>query len=499
MFTKQWILAFTLILTAGGIANAQPLAKSNLDYYFSHGIATLIEELGSSSYAKRETAYKTIESFGPMALDQLRRFRSTGNTEAKRRVEELIRRAEDRQIAQQILAPKEVTLKWKAATVQEAISDLAVKSGYPIQFQGDATRFADKKVTLEGRTSYWQALDKLCEQAGLMERIDVSPSTDPYLRDGSPYPSQSPHGPMVLVNRGSERSIVSYTGAVKTEMRVSRDKDTNDVNVVFVTSAEPRLGPQSLLGIVLIGKCVDEQCKKLTVLDGPSKRKLSPGEEAVHQAELERIAAFGAADPGSGLYRRTAQIHIKNGDALTRIRDLAGKLTMQVDLQNVTLARVDKVLDAAGKSVDGVNGGRMTVQSIKKLSDGHFEAKVSLENIIPHPFGANVIGKGGVVIRGNVIINGGGGMVIGPNGVRITSNGTGSAKDVPDLLDAKGQKFKKAVFDDNFHLTNGSSSRVASIAFHANAGQTEPSELVLFGTRTYTIAVPFRFENVPLP
>src|ERR1043166_1948528 len=124
MFTMRWILAFNFCLAVSSFATAQPAQPvvphvPDADYYFSHGIIGLIEQLGSSSYAKRETAYKTLDSFGPMALKQLYRFRNFGNRSEERRVAELIRRAEDVQITQQILAPKEVSLQLKNARVNE--------------------------------------------------------------------------------------------------------------------------------------------------------------------------------------------------------------------------------------------------------------------------------------------------------------------------------------------------------------------------------------------
>jgi hypothetical protein len=506
MFTKQRILAFTFMLAFGGTAQAQTLANPDLDYYFGQGIATLIGELGSSSYAKRETAYKTIESFGPTALEQLRRCRGTGNTEAKRRIEELIRRAEDTQIAQQILAPKEVTLKLKGATVQEAIADLASKGGYSMQFQGDATRFAGKSVTLEGKMSYWQALDRLCEQAGLMERIDLRDSFDPYMRGGSPYGSPRSQGPVVLVHRGTARSLVSYAGAVKTEVRISREPKTKELHVVLVISSEPRLHNGMLIGQTLLDKASDELGRPLTVSESAKdlKADAKTAEERERFAHLEKLRQKGLYSPNDmdenmAPYRRVAEVRLRDEHAAKQIKELAGRLTMQVELQNETLARIGKVLDASGKSVDGADGGRLTVQSIKKLPGDKYEVRVSIENLGDNPFKDKFAfnGNGGVAIRGNVIIKGGG-MVIGPNGVRI--NGGGNGKDLPDLLDAKGQKINNAgVLDDNFHVVNNSSSRTARIIYQANTGQGEPSEMALFGTRTYTIAVPFRFENIPLP
>ena len=183
------------------------------------------------------------------------------------------------------------------------------------------------------------------------------------------------------------------------------------------------------------------------------------------------------------------------------LNELTGNLTLQLDLQNEVLAKLDNVMESAGKFAYAANGGRLKVQSIKKLDNGQIEAQVSVENVGGNPFGGNIVvnGNGGVIIRGNVIINGGG-IVINGNGVRINGNGGGNTNDLPSLVDAKGQKFKTvSVSNDSFNMSNGSTSRNATLVFQANPGQAEPSELVLFGTRTHTIAVPFRFENLPLP
>ena len=111
-------------------------------------------------------------------------------------------------------------------------------------------------------------------------------------------------------------------------------------------------------------------------------------------------------------------------------------------------------------------------------------------NALPPPHLRNII------IRGNLNVQG---MVIGPGGVRI-NGGSGSSNDLPDLVDAKGQKYRATkVIGDSFNFVNGSSSRTVTILFQPNPGQAEPRELVLFGTRTHTIAVPFHFENLPLP
>ncbi len=122
--------------------------------------------------------------------------------------------------------------------MQDAINELAKASGYPIQFQGDATKFADKKITLTGKTTFWQALDRLCDQAELMERVDFAPQAlqpdvgKRIMRRPMPMPQQNvPAGPIVLIHRGNDKSSISYAGAVKIEVRLSRNGDAHDLAV----------------------------------------------------------------------------------------------------------------------------------------------------------------------------------------------------------------------------------------------------------------------------
>jgi len=310
-----------------------------------------------------------------------------------------------------------------------------------------------------------------------------------------PVPVPAPAGPIVLVHRGKEKSIVSYAGAVKTELRISREPGAKEINLLFVVSAEPRLLNNTLLGQPLIDKVFDDQSRKLqTVADVPKA-------DANNVDELQRLAAQGLLVTDIGLQvssRRSTQIRVKDGARTAKqLKELAGKLTLQLDRQNETLVKIDRVLEATGKSADSPNGGTMKVLAVKKFASGDIELQVSLDNLTPNPFGDNVIINGGnIIIRGNVNVQG---MVIGPGGIRI-NGGSGSSNDLPDLVDAKGQKYRATkVIGDSFNFVNGSSSRTVTIFFQPNPGQAEPRELVLFGTRTHTIAMPFRFENLPLP
>jgi hypothetical protein len=516
MFTRQWCLAFTLCLGVGSWAHGQSRdSDPRTDVQGSPGgakfadndrLEALVRKLGSSSFVQREKARKELEAIGTSALEPLRRAKKTADAETNRRIAELIRLFEEQVLIRQILEPKQVHLKLNGVSVQQAIAELANLSGYPIQFQGDATRFADKKITLDtGKISFWQALDKLCEQSGLIEQVNLNEppiSLDTFvLPNGKkgglrriqqfPMPAHAPAGPIVLVNRGNERSLVSYAGAVKIEVRISRDAGTKELNLLFVVAAEPRLLSSTLVGRPLIEKAFNEENRSVHIVpDAPSVVAKVEGDG---WGELD-LMLMGMERAN----RRHTLVRVKDdGQTAKRLKELAGKLTLQLDLQNETLARIDNVLQSAGKSANGANGGTMTIQSIQKLGGGVLELQVSLADLNPNPFGGNVIINGGnVIIRGNVKVQG---MIIGPGGVRI-NGGNAASNDLPDIVDAKGQKYKLGnVSGDSLNFVNGSSSRTATIQYLPNPGQAEPRELVLFGARSHIIAVPFRFENIPLP
>lgn len=494
---RNFPLTLTVLLALVTIGLAQPPESKKqppADSYQTDAILELVAKLGSASFAQREKARANLEALGPhVALEPLKRIKKSNDAELNRRVADLIRRLEDQLLTEQILAPKMVDLKLDGLSVRQSISELAKASGYPIEFLGDATKFADKRITLNGKMTFWQAIDQLCEQAGLKEHVD---GLLPYFgeRHRAPVAPNGPGGAIVLINRAKEQSWVSHSGAVKSEIRIRRDATLKEVVVEFIVSAEPRLLNNSLSGAPHLDKALDE--RGLTFQSSVGIPFAKPG------AKVPKADIFAVNVPEViPVHRRVRHVRLRDEMSAKQIKELFGKLTLQLDLQNELIAKLDNVLDSAGKSADGVNGGRLKVLSINKKPGGSLEMQIALENLVSNPFGNNIQfnGNGGVIIQGNIQINGGGGIVIGPGGVRVNGNG-GNRKDLPDLLDSKGQKY--AIHDvtgDSFVVNNGSASRTVTILYVPNAGQTEPRELVLFGTRTHLVTVPFRFENVPLP
>ena len=311
---KPWIFTVAVCLAISAAANGQPATSDAR-------IETLIRKLGSVSFAQREQARLELEAIGTPALELLRRAKKGGDAESNKRVAELIGRFEMQILTQQILAPKEMNLNLKNVGVLQAIADLAGQSGYPVQFQGDATTFIDKKITLEGKMTFWVAVDKLCDQAGLMERIEVAEqpyAPAPNIWKGKkggfrainqfPPPQAAPAGPIVLVNRGNEKSRFSYAGAVKTEVRFTPYKGTNDLLMTFIVRAEPRLLNSMVLGRPTNVKALDEKNRTLqTSLEFPLSAEM--------KQVMDQMAELGTSVPyGVGqTHRHITEIRLTDG------------------------------------------------------------------------------------------------------------------------------------------------------------------------------------------
>ncbi len=489
MLSRPMFVAALLLLVS--LASAQSPDSTDAR------VAGLVKKLGSGSYMLRESARKELESLGVDSLDALKRAREGADTETSRRLGNIIGRFEEQILTKQILTPKIIHLTIKDATPQQAIAELTKVSGYPIQFQGDAVKLGTKKLTLDIKAPFWQVLDRINREAGLVERGDggLQNITDPrygnvrVIRGGiarayTGNPNVAPAGPVIVIPRTNENPIVDFRGAVKTELRASRDAKTKELILDFTVGIEPRL-----LNGVVAGK---PTIAKMTLANG------QPLEQIELPSIVESDVAMHLANTASLAPRRnSAQFRFKNPGHAVAIKELSGQFAITVDLQNEIVAKFPDILNAAGKSAGGSNGGELTVLAIQKTPAGDYEVRVSMNGLTPSPFGNNIVinGAGGVIIRGNVQINGG--IVIGPNGVRM--GGTGNRKDLPDLVDAKGQKFQVlTVTADTTTINNGGVVRTATIVYRPNPGQDTPRDLILFGTRNHAIAVPFRFENVDL-
>jgi hypothetical protein len=133
-------------------------------------IDKLVEQLGSGSYQEREAATKALDAIGIPALDKLRQAMQGDDAEIKRRATDLVKRIEKRAEVSRVLTAKRVHLVYKNTPLKDALEDFKKKSGYDLVLHDPENKLTDRKVTLDtGDTTFWEALDQLCDKAGIAQ------------------------------------------------------------------------------------------------------------------------------------------------------------------------------------------------------------------------------------------------------------------------------------------------------------------------------------------
>ena len=141
-------------------------------------IGKLIKQLGSAEFAEREKASKELDAIGTPALEPLQKALKSDDAEVRLRAEDLVKKIEKRLQSEKILTPTRIRLVYKDTPVKEAVEDFAGKTKFNIVLVDPQNKLAGRKVTLDtGETTFWEALDKFCQQAGLV----VSDGTQPIL------------------------------------------------------------------------------------------------------------------------------------------------------------------------------------------------------------------------------------------------------------------------------------------------------------------------------
>lgn len=474
-------------------------------------VQKLIEQLGDDQFARREKAAQELEAIGPAALDLLRQAIKSEDQEVSRRAAGLVSRIEEKLLTAAMLAPRRLRLNVKDVSVEEAIAELAKKSGYPIQLAGDKP--ANRKITLDtGEVTFWEALEQLCRKAELVESLpppgklaqaNPAPGGGPVVvkipiqagikgpaaLPGIP-PGQAPAQPAstIVLTDGKPRELVTVlAGTVRIRVlpRVEgAAPPAGETELWLDVTAEPRLQDFGVIGAPRIDKVVDDQGQSLAMALAPAEPPKENGNNFMVNGNAilivnGKVLGPGGAPVGEFPKQRQVPVRLKLGEkAAKTLKELSGSLAVQALKETEPLATVDNILKAAGQTVKGADGSVLQVQAVEKLADGGVKIQVVLEN----PPGQNPLGNNPIL--GNIKVNG---MPLGAN--------QASPPNYPKLIDAQGKAHAPAeVVNPKPDFNTG---KIEATLIYRPQG--EPGQLVLYGQRTATISVPFTLKNVPLP
>src|SRR5439155_9658068 len=113
------------------------------------------------------------------------------DAETQKRADELVKNISKRVETARLLAATKLQLKFKDTPVKEALEQLSKKSEYQVVAHDPNNKLNDRKVTLETEEiSFWEAFDKLCKAANLVDANpqDLVGQPVPVPPDGGPVP-----------------------------------------------------------------------------------------------------------------------------------------------------------------------------------------------------------------------------------------------------------------------------------------------------------------------
>jgi hypothetical protein len=180
------------------------------------------------------------------------------------------------------------------------------------------------------------------------------------------------------------------------------------------------------------------------------------------------------ASPRTDTRNRVTAIRPKKGaKPSTSLKELSGTVTARVLGEAKSLVSVADVLEAAGKTVKGTEGGSIHLLAVKKEQDGRHTFRLEVE--LPAGPVARTSSRGDRVLLGS-----------------------------GDAADRSQHELTLADRDGNLlapvDLRLNAGARIElQISYQLRPGQGAPSRLALVQRKSVSVELPFTLRNVPMP
>jgi hypothetical protein len=317
MMKQSFLWRSLLALGICSSAFAQPATPGD-----AGRIADLIKLLASSSYQERVTAQNALDAIGVPALEQLKAIKQPSDLETSRRVRELVRKIEEKEIARDVLAPRRVRLNIKDMPVREAVALLAKESGYDIEIADNRADLAQRRITLEtGLVPFWEAYEILRKKGGLAER-----PPPPHGAVGLPseifqgailfsarHEMQFPPWRKILLSGGPPLRIhSSIAGGVRVRLYEIPGTKAEEFHLLLEARPEPRLPEFAFMGSPQISKALDDV----------GQERLTISENVRDSQQHQRMLTFARAEkPAKSLktFSGTFDVRIRGSSELAYI------------------------------------------------------------------------------------------------------------------------------------------------------------------------------------
>jgi hypothetical protein len=479
--------------------------------------ARLVQQLGSSKHAERESAAKALDALGAAALSALREGAKSADPEIRRRAGDLVSKLERQAESAAAMAPSKVHLKATDAPMAEVVRDLGKQANVRFQIAREPVDLAARHVTVDtGEVSFWEALDALCRAA----KVSLRPSTfDPSAGDTGNAAVNAALGAlpggMVQLNAAGAVFITSASSSPTEEPLVLQDGALPAYPTAILGAARVRLIPDRWAN--RDRKPGDEVRWTLEVLTEPKLRWVTQpsvrldGKQGVRvdttpqagadvaapRAAARAIALGGGGIIGQavaaarGVTRYEIPIYVK-ADAGVAISELKGSLAGPVQAAAGAVATIaDVTKDKASAATK--DGTTITVKDYSRADDGTVTMTLDLER----QMGGIAFG-GGIAIGGavpNRAVRRPGGL-IPPQIARNVAGADGMLESVK-LLDDKGRPYEMSMTKSETASRNGAITGSLTFECQPPAADAKPGKLEIHGPRSIAVETSFTLRDVP--
>jgi hypothetical protein len=498
----HWMI-LALLLVAPAVA--APPAPATTD---DARVARLIAELASEDFPTRERANKELLALGKAALPGLEKAVTSNDPEVRRRAAEAAAVLIRKQESTEALQPKRVRLTLRDVTVAAALETFNRQTGASLSLDPEALkRIGDRKVTLDtGDVTYWEAFDKLCDTAGLIEKGPAAKTVDP--NENLTYRRRYMRARMAIATNelsGGSLALPANHAIALTDGKAA-PRPTFSAGSVRIRSTEPKTQPSNwaalkgdgelLLGVELVPEpgVVWESVQSLRVeraVDDRGQVLIQPrmymGDGAPSSFEelymLQSMGEYeGTMAQGGG---QQIPICLRIGrESSGSLKELHGVAVVRMQTAPETRIALGDVLKSEGKSAKGKDGSQLSVIEVRR--DGtdltmrvRIEAPKTEKSEDPAPM-ANLMmrrirfiddmqaqGQDGSISAGLLTLFDASGQAAPVTSKERTDDGTGGAEEY-------------------------------RITFRVAVGKADPARLELQGRRHVTAEVPFTLRDVPL-
>jgi hypothetical protein len=407
-------------------------------------IQQLVVQLGDRNFRARQAAGQALESRGEETLPALRQALTHDDEEIRRRAEVLIQKIE----RTALLTPKRVTIRMKDRPVEEVVKELARQTGYKLVWQGGQPR----KVSVEmENVSYWQAMEKICNDAGLNPGFDDQQGIVYLYQQDTVSPYTYHTGPFRLVAQNFNYN--RYVNLANIPRNINANfQNHNNLHFGFLIQSEPK-APLLSVGPPRLSKAEDENGASLMPWQSDEGQfNAQFGENFNQYRNFQHQAAIAMAKPA----KEATRANIIKGKVLVTL--LAGTKP-DVVIEKIVTGK--KKLDGTGRS-----------------------AEIEIEEVAEQ----NKTWTLTLFIKKRM-----------RTGEGQDFNWINTVQQKLELYDAKGRKFQSHGVINFMSNTGTSVKAVYQFGAPPNAETEGGVKLVLAEWLTLSQELEFEFKNLPLP